>query len=158
MAGSCASPNSDEISPTDCLAVGTCASPSAAGSENECGTCSDVSAVKKDACASVNGVWTAGQWTKTGVWETPEGGYTGDFYHTDHIHSIAANANYVYDGKTRCNEALTCDPSAQTGALLTSQVNITEHEQNDRGREAKCSAVPELDNARTRHTSAAAAQ
>ena len=98
MAGSCASPNSDEISPTDCLAVGTCASPSAAGSENECGTCSDVSAVKKDACASVNGVWTAGQWTKTGVWETPEGGYTGDFYHTDHIHSIAANANYVcYD-------------------------------------------------------------
>ena len=67
MSGSCAVPNDALTFKEDCDALGTCAS--GAATENECGTCSDSSATKANACATVAGTWTADVWTPTGTWE-----------------------------------------------------------------------------------------
>ena len=117
MAGSCASPNQAKTSPTTCEAVGTCNAPSTAGSEEECGTCSDASAVKAAACASIGATWTAGTWTKTGVWELAAAdgaAWVGDFHHTDHVHAIAANANYVCYDKDVTDHIGKCTNGADT--------------------------------------------
>ena len=67
MSGSCAAPNDALMVKDECDAVGTCAS--GAATQSECGTCSDSSATKDSACATVNGTWTADVWTPTGIWE-----------------------------------------------------------------------------------------
>lgn len=117
MAGQCNSPNSAMTSPTTCMAVGTCTAPAAATSEDACGTCSDSSAVEKNACTSIKGTWTAGTWTTTGVWDEAAAdgaAWTVEFMHTDHVHAVAPNANYVcYDKDVtdhvgKCSGAATC--------------------------------------------------
>ena len=67
MSGSCAAPNDALMFKDECDAVGTCAS--GAATQSECGTCSDLSATKESACATVGGTWTADVWTPTGIWE-----------------------------------------------------------------------------------------
>ena len=67
MSGSCAAPNGALTFKEVCVALGTCAS--GAATELECGTCSDSSATKSNACATVSGTWTADAWTPTGIWE-----------------------------------------------------------------------------------------
>jgi hypothetical protein len=104
-------------SEAECAAVGTCSTPSDATAENACGKCSDSSAKVSDACAAVSATWTAGAFTKTGVWElsAADGGpWTGEYHHTDHIHSVSPNANYECFDKDVGDHIGRCSNSADT--------------------------------------------
>jgi hypothetical protein len=98
MAGSCAAPNNLIQEKGDCEAIGNCDNPTTATAANMCGTCSEGGAVRDDSCTTMQGTWTAGTWTTTGVFEEVEGGWTGESMHTDHVHAVSPNAAYVcYD-------------------------------------------------------------
>ena len=109
MSGSCASPNQAQTTQTACTAVGTCTAAGAgATTQDACGTCSNTGATKSSSCTAIGGTWTAGTWTTTGVWETPEAPWTGEFYHTTHVHAVAANANWVCYDKNLGDHVGTC--------------------------------------------------
>ena len=117
MAGACAAPNADKTTPAECAAVGTCTAPSDATTEDACGTCSETSAKTSDACTAVLGTWTAGSFTNTGVWELSDadgGAWTGDYHHTDHIHTITPTANFECFDKDATDHIGRCGNSADT--------------------------------------------
>jgi hypothetical protein len=114
MSGSCAAPNEAIVWKDACEAIGSCDAPSAAASEDACGTCSEPSAVKADACASASATWTPGTWTTTGVWEEPENSWTGEFHHTDHVVSVDGNADYACYDKDITDHVGKCSNGADT--------------------------------------------
>jgi hypothetical protein len=125
MSGSCASPNEAQTSPTSCTAVGSCNDPSDASSEIYCGSCSDTDAVRSDSCSSMSATWTAATWTGSGVWEEPEGGWTAEYFTTDHIHAVSSNTNWacydkdIGDHVGRCTDG--SDTPSDTDCVSTFQ-------------------------------------
>ena len=113
MSGSC-STDPSVISPEACAALGTC-SDATKTTEATCGECSDPSATDTTTCSSLSGTWSAGVWTSTGVWEEPEGAWTGEFHHTDHIHTVSPNAQYVCWDKDVTDHVGKCSGTATDG-------------------------------------------
>ena len=71
----------------------------------------------KDACLAVGAMWSPAVWTPTGIWNSPEGGWTGDSHTTDRVHTTSgAETHECFDADVT-DHVGTCTNSAGTDTI-----------------------------------------